>query len=89
MIDENSFQGTVPACFGDLQNLRQLYVFRNELTGDLPLELSELSWLSKLLHSIELRRGKCVNLANTSPDQTRHLQLDLALKRIILGAPFL
>jgi hypothetical protein len=48
MIDENSFQGTVPACFGDLQNLRQLYVFKNQLTGDLPMELSELSWLSKL-----------------------------------------
>ena len=52
MMDENSFQGTVPACFGDLQQLRQLYIFRNQLTGELPRELAELSWLSKFPISI-------------------------------------
>ena len=48
-MDENGFQGTIPPCFGDLQQLRQLYVFKNQLTGELPRELTELSWLSKFL----------------------------------------
>lgn len=48
LLDENGFQGTIPACFGELQQLRQLYVFKNQLSGDLPGELAELSWLTGL-----------------------------------------
>jgi len=47
LLDGNSFEGTVPSCIGDQQRLRQLYVFDNQLTGELPIELTELSWLSK------------------------------------------
>jgi len=83
LIDENSFQGSIPACISNLHQLRQLYVFKNQLSGDIPQGLEDLSWLCKYttpeLSSTLVLSGKYLTFI---------LQLDLVLRKIISRETF-
>ena len=54
-LDENELTGGIPICISQLSELIQLYLFNNQLDGDVPNEMSVLLGL-----------GKNVNVENTA-----------------------
>jgi len=46
-LDDNGLDGAIPDCFGLLRSMRQLYLFKNKLSGEVPVELASLRQLCK------------------------------------------
>ena len=53
-LDENELTGGIPPCFAQLPELSQLYVFKNQLDGEIPKEIGLLLELGKSHRSLRL-----------------------------------
>jgi len=47
-MDTNGFNGNLLPCVGTMSNLKEFYIFGNDLTGNIPTEIGNLHNLEKL-----------------------------------------
>lgn len=79
-FDENELTGGIPACFSQLKELSQLYLFNNQLYGEIPNELSVLLSLGKFVFVSQLI--KMLGLTLYSLLSLMHRGLGIGRKRL-------
>jgi Leucine-rich repeat (LRR) protein len=77
-LEENLFSGTIGSAFGTLKNLEVLVLSdNNELSGELPPELGQLSKLSRLM-------APNTNIDGIVPEEICSLTNDYALTDFVM-----